>query len=278
MVIKNKIDPKERYEYFFNTYCKNIIMDEKQTAAIKRCLRRRITDDEMSLIIKTKVIENGENVLVYNPDQIEALQKAVLANLSKNQIELLANPDYPSFKMEAIMSALLYRFDEQKVNLLKIMSDPKISLSNMKTIALGFYAGITIEQMDYYLKNPNAKRILGEIFEDIEKYHFTEKDIQPYIERKTTKDQRQTYRSFVKTGCSHPERYFDAEQHFKQFNITDKQKEILIKYAVNGVDIKKLDVFVGKNFTEEQIDFIISAANKEVKSNTKKEKAWEPLK
>lgn len=150
MVIKNKIDPKERCEYFFNTYCKNIIMDEKQTAAIKRCLRRRITDDEMSLIIKTKVIGTGENVLVYNPDQIEALQKAVLANLSKNQIELLANPDYPSFKMEAIMLALLYRFDEQKVNLLrKVKCSEDSDKAYMLDVMECMKKGASVEELEF---------------------------------------------------------------------------------------------------------------------------------
>ena len=61
-----------------------------------------------------------------------------------------------------------------------------------------------------------------------------------------------------------------------QFNIPDEQKEVLIRHAVNGVDLKKLDVFVGKNFTEEQIDFIINAANKKT-DNKKKEKEWETL-
>ena len=150
MVIKNKIDPKERCEYFFNTYCKNIIMDEKQTAAIKSCLRRRITDDEMSLIIKTKVIGTGENILVYNPDQIEALQKAVLANLSKNQIELLANPDYPSFKMEAIMSALLYRFDEQKVNLLrKVKCSEDSDKAYMLDVMECMKKGASVEELEF---------------------------------------------------------------------------------------------------------------------------------
>lgn len=51
--------------------------------------------------------------------------------------------------MNEIRRAIIKGFTKEQ---LKIMSDPKISLSNMKTIALGFYAGITIEQMDYYLK------------------------------------------------------------------------------------------------------------------------------
>ena len=247
---------------------------------------QKYTNPKLSIIEMQKIKSNLETEMIcknlqiddasiFNEQQWDVLRNCLKNRFTTDQIKICANPELDCDKMNEIRHAIIKGFTKEQ---LKIMSDPKISLSNMKTIALGFYAGITIEQMDYYLKNPNAKRILSEIFEDIEKYHFTEKDIQPYIERKTTKEQRKAYRFFVQTGCSHPERYFDADQHFKQFNITDKQKEILIKHAVNGVDFKKLDVFVGKNFTEEQIDFIISAANKEVKSNTKKEKAWEPLK
>lgn len=150
MFIKTKINPKERYEYFLNTYCKNIVMDEEQTAAIKRCLRRRLTDDEMSLIIKTKVIDTGENILIYNPDQIDALQKAVLSNLSKKQFELLANPDYPSFKMETILSAILYRFDEQKVNLLrKVKCSEDEDKNYMLDVMECMKKGVPVEELEF---------------------------------------------------------------------------------------------------------------------------------
>lgn len=234
MVIKNKIDPKERYEYFFNTYCKNIIMDEKQTAAIKRCLRRRITDDEMSLIIKTKVIETGENILVYNPDQIEALQKAVLANLSKNQIELLANPDYPSFKMEAIMAALLYRFDEQKVNLLrKVKCSEDSDKAYMLDVMECMKKGASVEELEF-VKRGEEKFELP--FDD--SYCMTPEKKHSLLEAHTR------HGSFERETCTHNDKnkfmgiYSKKEQTILT-NLCLTNIQIAMERGVKAADIKK---------------------------------------
>ena len=234
MVIKNKIDPKERYEYFFNTYCKNIIMDEKQTAAIKRCLRRRITDDEMSLIIKTKVIETGENILVYNPDQIEALQKAVLANLSKNQIELLANPDYPSFKMEAIMVALLYRFDEQKVNLLrKVKCSEDSDKAYMLDVMECMKKGASVEELEF-VKRGEEKFELP--FDD--SYCMTPEKKHSLLEAHTR------HGSFERETCTHNDKnkfmgiYSKKEQTILT-NLCLTNIQIAMERGVKAADIKK---------------------------------------
>ena len=234
MVIKNKIDPKERYEYFFNTYCKNIIMDEKQTAAIKRCLRRRITDDEMSLIIKTKVIETGENILVYNPDQIEALQKAVLANLSKNQIELLANPDYPSFKMEAIMAALLYRFDEQKVNLLrKVKCSEDSDKAYMLDVMECMKKGASVEELEF-VKRGEEKFELP--FDD--SYCMTPEKKHSLLETHTR------HGSFERETCTHNDKnkfmgiYSKKEQTILT-NLCLTNIQIAMERGVKAADIKK---------------------------------------
>lgn len=234
MVIKNKIDPKERYEYFFNTYCKNIIMDEKQTAAIKRCLRRRITDDEMSLIIKTKVIETGENILVYNQDQIEALQKAVLANLSKNQIELLANPDYPSFKMEAIMAALLYRFDEQKVNLLrKVKCSEDSDKAYMLDVMECMKKGASVEELEF-VKRGEEKFELP--FDD--SYCMTPEKKHSLLEAHTR------HGSFERETCTHNDKnkfmgiYSKKEQTILT-NLCLTNIQIAMERGVKAADIKK---------------------------------------
>lgn len=234
MVIKNKIDPKERCEYFFNTYCKNIIMDEKQTAAIKRCLRRRITDDEMSLIIKTKVIETRENVLVYNPDQIEALQKAVLANLSKNQIELLANPDYPSFKMEAIMLALLYRFDEQKVNLLrKVKCSEDSDKAYMLDVMECMKKGASVEELEF-VKRGEEKFELP--FDD--SYCMTPEKKHSLLEAHTR------HGSFERETCTHNDKnkfmgiYSKKEQTILT-NLCLTNIQIAMERGVKAADIKK---------------------------------------
>lgn len=234
MVIKNKIDPKERYEYFFNTYCKNIIMDEKQTAAIKRCLRRRITDDEMSLIIKTKVIETGENILVYNPDQIEALQKAVLANLSKNQIELLANPDYPFFKMEAIMAALLYRFDEQKVNLLrKVKCSEDSDKAYMLDVMECMKKGASVEELEF-VKRGEEKFELP--FDD--SYCMTPEKKHSLLEAHTR------HGSFERETCTHNDKnkfmgiYSKKEQTILT-NLCLTNIQIAMERGVKAADIKK---------------------------------------
>lgn len=234
MVIKNKIDPKERYEYFFNTYCKNIIMDEKQTSAIKRCLRRRITDDEMSLIIKTKVIETGENILVYNPDQIEALQKAVLANLSKNQIELLANPDYPSFKMEAIMAALLYRFDEQKVNLLrKVKCSEDSDKAYMLDVMECMKKGASVEELEF-VKRGEEKFELP--FDD--SYCMTPEKKHSLLEAHTR------HGSFERETCTHNDKnkfmgiYSKKEQTILT-NLCLTNIQIAMERGVKAADIKK---------------------------------------
>lgn len=253
MVIKNKIDPKERCEYFFNTYCKNIIMDEKQTAAIKRCLRRRITDDEMSLIIKTKVIGTGENVLVYNPDQIEALQKAVLANLSKNQIELLANPDYPSFKMEAIMLALLYRFDEQKVNLLrKVKCSEDSDKAYMLDVMECMKKGASVEELEF-VKRGEEKFELP--FDD--SYCMTPEKKHSLLEAHTR------HGSFERETCTHNDKnkfmgiYSKKEQTILT-NLCLTNIRIAMEKGVKAADIKKyMDQADRSNLSASQASRII---------------------
>lgn len=138
----------------------------------------------------------------------------------------------------------------------------------MKEIHAGFIDGLTTEQISIFADPKfNAKQMyqLRNGFNS----KLSIEQVKSYADPFLSPADMYSCRNCFSKGIQNPQLFDNVLARYKGMGIIEEQAAILAKAASNGVPISKLDVITKKNFSTEQIEFLIGNLQKNKKPEDK---------